>query len=184
MTGDLHWLNQRLFPYSLHTPRTLFSTSEKMIYERGCQEKQLPDGRPDGHFCRDSQPLYRYVKPWFRQSGAKSYIFKTVDSETEQHMGRHVPTMDLSEPRRLSLFQVVRGGIDLKVSSGRIQGPHLVQILTLDPQLFRLRLTTQYGSTGHGSKRLMLSSSSVSLDRTILLSSKASAPVRRSYGPE
>ena len=87
MTGDLHWLNQRLFPYSLHTPRTLFSTSEKMIYERGCQEKQLPDGRPDGHFCRDSQPLYRYVKPWFRQSAAKSYIFKTVDSETEQQMG-------------------------------------------------------------------------------------------------
>ncbi len=84
-----------------------------MIYERGCQEKQLPDGRPGGHFCRDSQPLYRYVKPWFRQSAAKSYIFKTVDSETEQQMGRHVPTMDLSEPRRLSLFQVVRGGIEI-----------------------------------------------------------------------
>ena len=94
-------------------PTVGISRSDKMIYERGCQEKQLPDGRPDGHFCRDSQPLYRYVKPWFRQSAAKSYIFKTVDSETEQHMGRHVPTMDLSEPRRLSLFQVVRGGIEI-----------------------------------------------------------------------
>ena len=37
-----------------------FSTSAKVIYERGCQEKQLPDSRRSGHRCRGSQPLYRY----------------------------------------------------------------------------------------------------------------------------
>ena len=50
------------------------SVSAKRIYERGCQEKQLPDGRRSGQRCRGSQPLYRYRKPLFRQSAVKSCI--------------------------------------------------------------------------------------------------------------
>ena len=50
-----------------------------------------------------------------------------------------MPTIDLSEPQGLSLFPVLRGGIEtMQCPLDRVRGRQVKQILTLDPCRFRL----------------------------------------------
>ena len=84
------------------------------FYERGCQEKQLPTSRlPKVKTPRGSQPRFRRDENCDRQSIAGIFHHNTdLSSATEKRAGDLMPTIVLSEPRGLPLFQVVRGGIE------------------------------------------------------------------------
>lgn len=106
-------------------------------------------------------------------------------SETEQPVCRCVPTIDLSEPRgAIAVSGRARGDKDLSVSSGLLRGPPVVRILTLDLCAPGRRfLTPPWERPVYGPGTAMSSSSSVSSDRTLLLSSTVSAPHWRSFVP-
>ena len=109
------------------------------FYERGCQEKQLPSNRPPkAKTPRGSQPRFRRDENWHRQSIAGIFHHNTdLSSATEKRASDLMPTIVLSEPRGLPLFQVVRGGIECNLGLGTCRGPTPPRILTLDPNRCR-----------------------------------------------
>ena len=73
-----------------------------------------------------------------RQSIAGIFHHNTdLSSATEKRASDLMPTIVLSEPRGLPLFQVVRGGIECNLGLGTCRGPTPPRILTLDPNRCR-----------------------------------------------
>ena len=97
---------------SFRTQRAGYVRGRPAFSERGCQEKHFPADRPPGrNTSLGSQPLLRRDDLLIRLRRFSMVHDSTVlPLETEKQVAAYLPTIVLSEPRGLSLFQVVRGG--------------------------------------------------------------------------
>ena len=83
---------------------------------KGAVKKNIspPTGHWDERLLVAASPLLRVDELLIRLWRFRRFITTwSLSSETEKHDGLDLPTIVLSEPRGLLLFQVVRGGIEL-----------------------------------------------------------------------
>ena len=102
----------KLRSFSRNVSRQI-AESRPAFSERGCQEKHLPTDRLRGrNTSRGSQPLLRRDDLLIRRGKVSTLHDNWVFSlETEKQTAALMPTTVLFEPHGLSLFQVVREGI-------------------------------------------------------------------------
>jgi hypothetical protein len=161
-----------------------------MFYERGCQDKYLSLGRPLGlHIAVTASPILRrgdLLSQHYERSMAAHHNVGVVRETEKRHGSINCRPQFYLSLRGLMLFQVVRGRIE---STSGLR-PKSWTIIAHDPhprpytfRVHRRRTVEIIVLPANRSERSMLLPSSVSLDRTSLLSSKFVMQSPRSYAP-